>query len=119
MLLLLDPWLALSLGFALSALATAGILLLAPPWRDALMRWLPRWLAEAVAVPLAAQLVCTPVVAAISDQVSLVAVVANMAVAPLVGPATVLGLRRRAGDAGRGPGRAPAGLWPGAAPGGS
>ena len=91
-LLLLDPWLALSLGFVLSALATAGILVLAPPWRDALMRWLPRWLAEAVAVPLAAQLVCTPVVAAISDQVSLVAVVANMAVAPLVGPATVLGL---------------------------
>ena len=34
----------------------------------------PRWLAEAVAVPLAAQLACTPVVAAISGQVSLVAV---------------------------------------------
>jgi len=92
LLLLFDPWLALSLGFALSALATAGILFLAPPWRDALMRWLPRWMAEAVAVPLAAQLVCTPVIAAISDQVSLVAVVANMLVAPAVGPATVLGL---------------------------
>jgi competence protein ComEC len=91
-LLLFDPWLALSLGFVLSALATAGILFLAPPWRDALMRWLPRWMAEAVAVPLAAQLVCTPVVAAISGQVSVVAVVANMLVAPAVGPATVLGL---------------------------
>jgi competence protein ComEC len=91
-LLLLDPWLALSLGFALSALATAGILFLAPPWRDLLDRWLPRWLAEAVAVPLAAQLACTPLVAAISDQVSLVAVAANMLVAPAVGPATVLGL---------------------------
>lgn len=91
-LLTVDPWLALSLGFALSTLATAGILLLAPPWRDALMRWLPRWAAEAVAVPLAAQLACTPVVAAISDQVSLVAVVANMLVAVAVGPATVLGL---------------------------
>jgi competence protein ComEC len=91
-LLLFDPWLALSVGFLLSALATAGILFLAPPWRDALMRWLPRWVAEAVAVPLAAQLVCTPVVAAISGQVSLVAVVANMLVAPAVGPATVLGL---------------------------
>ncbi len=91
-LLLFDPWLALSIGFALSALATAGILFLAPPWRDALMRWLPRPVAEAVAVPLAAQLVCTPVVAAISGQVSLVAVVANLLVAPAVGPATVLGL---------------------------
>ncbi len=91
-LLLFDPWLALSLGFVLSALATAGILFLAPPWRDALATWMPRWLAEAVAVPLAAQLACTPVVAAISGQVSLVAVAANMAVAPVVGPATVLGL---------------------------
>ncbi len=91
-LLVLDPWLVLSLGFVLSALATAGILFLAPPWRDALATWLPRWLAEAVAVPLAAQLACTPVVAAISGQVSLVAVAANMVVAPAVGPATVLGL---------------------------
>lgn len=91
-LLLAHPWLALSLGFVLSALATSGILFLAPPWRDALHRWMPRWAAEAVAVPLAAQLVCTPVVAAMSDQVSLVAVAANMVAAPAVGPATVLGL---------------------------
>ena len=92
LLLLFDPWLALSLGFALSALATAGILWLAPGWRDRLLRWLPRWVAEAVAVPLAAQIACTPLVAAISGQVSLVAVVANLLAAPAVGPATVLGL---------------------------
>lgn len=91
-LLLLDPWLALSLGFVLSALATAGILFLGPPFRDALQGWLPRWAAEALAVPFAAQLACTPVVAAISGQVSLVAVAANLAVAAVVGPATVLGL---------------------------
>ena len=91
-LLLIDPWMALSIGFALSALATAGILFLGPPWRDALASWMPRWLAEATAVPLAAQVACTPVVAAISGQVSLVAVAANMVVAPAVGPATVLGL---------------------------
>ena len=91
-LLLVDPWLALSVGFGLSALATAGILFLGPPFRDALRSWLPRWAAEAVAIPLAAQLVCTPVIAAISGQVSLVAVVANMAVAAAVAPATVLGL---------------------------
>ncbi|MCW2827413.1 MAG: internalization-related competence protein ComEC/Rec2 [Marmoricola sp.] len=92
LLLLFDPWLSLSLGFALSALATAGILWLAPGWRDRLMRWLPRWVAEAVSVPLAAQIACTPLVAAISGQVSLVAVVANLLAAPAVGPATVLGL---------------------------
>ena len=59
-LLLVDPGLATSVGFALSVLATAGILLLAPGWRDALARWLPRWVAEAIAVPAAAQLACTP-----------------------------------------------------------
>ncbi len=91
-LLLVDPALAVSVGFALSAVATAGILLLAPGLRDALVHWVPRWMAEAVAVPLAAQLACTPLVAAISGQVSLVAVVANLAVAPVIGPATVLGL---------------------------
>ena len=91
-LLLLDPGLATAIGFGLSVLATAGILLLAPGWRDALTRWLPRWLAEAVAVPAAAQLACTPLIAAISGQVSLVAVLANLLAAPVVGPATVLGL---------------------------
>lgn len=91
-LLVLDPALAGSAGFALSVLATGGILLVAPTFRDALARWLPRWAAEAIAVPLAAQLACTPLVAALSGEVSLVAVAANIVVAPLVGPATVLGL---------------------------
>jgi competence protein ComEC len=91
-LLLVDPWLAISYGFVLSVLATAGILFLAPGFRDHLVGWMPRWSAEALAVPLAAQLVCTPVVAALSGQVSLVAVLANIVVAPAVAPATVLGL---------------------------
>ena len=91
-LLLLDPALAVTAGFALSVLATAGILFLAPRWRDALAAWLPRWAAEAVAIPLAAQAACTPVVTAISGQISLVAVVANLLAAPAVAPATVLGL---------------------------
>lgn len=92
LLLLLDPRLGTSLGFALSVLATAGILFVGPAVRDALAAWLPRWAAEALAVPLAAQVACTPLVAAISGEVSLVAVLANVVVAPLVGPATVLGL---------------------------
>jgi competence protein ComEC len=91
-LLLIDPALAVTWGFALSVAATAGILLLAPSMRDALATHLPRWLAEAVAVPLAAQLACTPLVAVLSAEVSLVAVVANLVAAPLVGPVTVLGL---------------------------
>jgi competence protein ComEC len=91
-LLLVDPWLAVTVGFALSVLATAGSCCWRPAWRDALARWMPPWLAEAIAVPAAAQLACTPVVAAISGQVSLVAVLANLLAGPLVAPATVLGL---------------------------
>ena len=90
-LLLFDVSLARSAGFALSVLATAGIVILAPGWRDVLARWIPRWLAEAIACPLAAQLACTPIVAWLSGQVSLVAVGANLLAGPAVGPATVLG----------------------------
>ncbi|MET1038596.1 MAG: ComEC/Rec2 family competence protein [Aeromicrobium sp.] len=91
-LLFLDPWLARSAGFVLSVCATAGILLLAPLFARRLEAWMPRWCALAVAVPLAAQLACTPAVAALSGEVSLVAVLANIAVAPAVAPATVAGL---------------------------
>ena len=90
--LLVDPDLADSPGFALSVLATALDRLSRSPWRDALAGWMPRWLAEALAVPAAAQLACTPLVASLSGQVSLVAVAANLLAGPAVGPATVLGL---------------------------
>jgi competence protein ComEC len=90
--LALDPWLGRTYGFALSVLATAGILALAPSCTDALRRWLPRTVAAAIAVPLAAQLACAPVVAMLSGSVSVVAVFANVVAAPAVFPATVLGL---------------------------
>lgn len=90
-LLLIDPWLARSVGFALSVLASAGILLWARRWAQVLGRWLPLWLAEAFTVPLAAQLATQPVVTAISGQVSVVGVLANVVAGPLVGPGTVLG----------------------------
>lgn len=91
-LLLYDPALARSAGFALSVLATAGLLLIAPTWRDALRRWLPSGVAEALAVPAAAQVACAPVIAALSAQVSLVSVPANLLAVPAVAPATVLGV---------------------------
>ncbi|MFI7692147.1 ComEC/Rec2 family competence protein [Nonomuraea sp. NPDC049655] len=157
LLVLFAPELARSYGFALSVAATAGILLLAPRWRDKLstppptetgdrdateaptttdrkpekgrergnvqgraasaskeagdcratspledastgrgravarMRRLPRWLAEALAVSAAAQAAVTPVLVLMSGQLTLVAVPANLLVAPAVAPATLLG----------------------------
>jgi competence protein ComEC len=93
LLIAVDPELAGAPGFALSALATAGLLLLAPGWRDALRRrGVPAGAAEALAVPAAAQLACAPVVAGLSGTVSLVAVPANLLAVPAVAPATVLGV---------------------------
>ena len=92
-LLIADPELAADPGFALSVLATAGLLLLAPVWRDALQRrgW-PVWVAEALAVPAAAQVSCGPVVAAISATVSIIAVPANLLAVPAIAPATLFGV---------------------------
>ena len=92
-LLLVDPALAVDAGFALSVLATAALVLLAPVVVTALRRRrVPPGVAEALAVPLAAHVVTAPVVAGLSGQVSLVAVLANLLAAPVVAPATVLGV---------------------------
>ncbi len=92
-LVVVDPALAGDVGFALSVLATGGLLLIAPRWRDALRRrGVPAGVAEALAIPAAAQLACAPVVAGISGTVSLVAVPANLLVVPAIAPATVLGV---------------------------
>ncbi len=95
-LLLGAPDLAMSAGFALSALATAGLLVLAPPLgerlRAALPARCPGWVSEALAVPLAAQLMCAPVIAGISGTTSLAAVPANLLAIPAVPPATILGV---------------------------
>ncbi|WP_338751529.1 ComEC/Rec2 family competence protein [Janibacter alittae] len=94
-LLALDPWLARSYGFVLSTLATLGLLLFVRPWSAAINAHLPRQLhlvGPAVAIPLAAQLVCGPVIVLLQGNVSLIAVVANLVAAPFVAPATVLGV---------------------------
>ncbi|KUL42496.1 ComEC/Rec2 family competence protein [Actinoplanes awajinensis] len=92
-LLFADPELAADAGFTLSVLATGGLLLLAPVWRDALRaRGWPPVAAEALAVPAAAQVACGPVIAGLSGTVSLVAVPANLVVVPAIAPATLLGV---------------------------
>nr|WP_269451984.1 ComEC/Rec2 family competence protein [Tessaracoccus coleopterorum] len=67
-----DPWLSRSVGFALSVCACAGIVLIGPVFRAALLRWCPRWVADALSVTLAAQLATQPIVTAISEEVSVV-----------------------------------------------
>lgn len=90
-LLIHDPWLARDYGFALSVLATAGLLLLAGPLSRTLARWMPRSLALAVAVPTAAQLACQPVLVLLSPTLPLFGIPANLLAEPAAPIATVLG----------------------------
>ena len=92
MLLAVAPHLAVDVGFALSVLATAALVVIAPVWsRRLVARGCPKPLADALAVAWAAHVVTAPLVAGISGRVSLVAAGANLAVAPVIAPITVLG----------------------------
>ncbi|WP_244976031.1 ComEC/Rec2 family competence protein [Nocardia huaxiensis] len=92
LLLAWSPALAVDAGFALSVLATAGLVLLAPGWSEWLRRhgW-PRPVADAVAVSAAAFVVTAPVIVAMTGHLSLVGIAVNVLVEPVVAPITVLG----------------------------
>lgn len=91
-LLLLDPYVALAPGFALSVSAVAAIVLWAPRLRFLLSHAMPRGLAYALSVPLAAQAACGPLLIVLEPRVSLYAVIANAAASVWAAPVTVLGL---------------------------
>jgi competence protein ComEC len=76
-----DPWQSRDPGFALSVLATAGLLLIAPKLK------MPKLLAE----PIAASLLCAPIIVALSGYLSITAIIANALAAPFVAPLTILG----------------------------
>jgi len=78
---LADPWQSRDPGFALSVLATAGLLLIAPKLR------MPKVVAE----PIAASILCAPIIVALSGYLSITSILANVLAAPLVAPVTILG----------------------------
>ena len=91
-LMIAAPHLAVDTGFALSVSATAALVCLAPVWARRLSaRGWPAPVAEAVGIAVAAQAVTAPLIAGLTGTLSLVAVLANLAVAALIAPITVLG----------------------------
>jgi competence protein ComEC len=76
----IDPFQARDPGFALSVLATAGLLVLAPKIRP-----------KVLAPPIAALVFCAPVIVAISGYISPMSVLANLLAAPAVTPITIVG----------------------------
>lgn len=91
-LLVADPWWARDVGFALSVLATAGLVVLSGPLTELLARALPEPLAVLLAVPVAAQLACQPVLVLLDPVVPVHGVLANALAAPAAPLATGLGL---------------------------
>ena len=89
---LADPWLAATPGFALSVAASGALILLAPPLARGISRFMPGPVALAVAVPLAAQLACGPIIALFAEQQSLIGIAANLIAEPAAPVATVIGL---------------------------
>ena len=77
-LLLIDPWQSRDYGFALSVVATAGIVIGSKPVAARLSRRLPRWLAAAVALPLVAQAACGPILILLQPSVGVWSVPANL-----------------------------------------
>ena len=90
--LIFDPNYASDYGFALSVFATAGILLLAPAIAEAFARKMPKPLALALSVTVAAQLWCMPVLLELQAGVPTYAVLANLLAEPVVAPITILGI---------------------------
>jgi len=84
-----DPWQSRDAGFALSVLATAGLLLFAP----VIEKQLPthKKIAGALAPPIAAIVFCSPILVALSGYLSPMSIFANLLAAPLVAPITIVG----------------------------
>lgn len=80
------PLAVFDLSFVLSALATAGLLAIAPPLAEAMTtRWprLPEFGVRATAATVAATIACTPVLAGMAPDLPLGSVVANLVAVPL------------------------------------
>ena len=91
-LLLAVPQLATSVGFILSVLATAGVVVLGAHWTGKLKERMPTWLAAAISVAAAAAVVTLPVIVLLLPMVNLSSVLANLLAAPAVPLATICGV---------------------------
>ena len=96
-LMIISAPLALAWGFALSVMATAGLIVVGP-WiaealgRRAVFSWLPDGVRTALAITIAAQIGALPVLAAMGVGGGPVSIPANLLAMPAVPPVTILGL---------------------------
>ena len=91
-LLLIDPGLGGAIGFQLSVVAVAAIVVWAPHLERRLGTWMAFWLARAISIPLAAWLACWPLLVTLQPGFGPYAVPANLVAALAAFPVTVIGL---------------------------
>lgn len=91
-LLAVDPLLATAVGFQLSVLAVAGIVIWSPHLAVRFSRAVTPTLARALAIPTAATLATLPLMVGIAGGTGLYSVPANVVAGAAAGPVTVLGL---------------------------
>lgn len=90
-LLVHQPSLLYDVSFQLSFVATAGIIYLVPKLADIMTR-LPRWIANGIAVTVAAQLSTMPFIIWYFHRVSLSSIIANLTIVPFLELVMVIGL---------------------------
>ncbi|MFV0534821.1 MAG: ComEC/Rec2 family competence protein [Cumulibacter sp.] len=90
--LLLMPELAVSIGFVLSVLATAGVVVIGGYWTEVLAEHMPRFVAAAFAVAAAAGIATLPVIVLLLPVVNTASILANIVAAPAVPVATICGV---------------------------
>lgn len=89
-LMLVDPFLAWSIGFRLSVGASVGILLLGPQIRSRIR--LPGWVADPMSITVAAQIGVSPILMAVFGPVATVTIPANLLAGWAAGAVMTLGL---------------------------
>lgn len=95
MLLTVKPLWLLDISFQLSFGAAVGLIWLLPACQKLCPKWLPQPLTECIAVTLAAQLATLPLLAVNFHQVSLISLISNLVLTPIlevIALAAILGL---------------------------
>ncbi len=91
-LLIIDPYLSLSFGFALSVAATAGIALWAPHVARVCEKIFTPALAKLASIPIAAQFACLPILVLFNPGAGAYAIPANMVAVPFAIGVTLVGV---------------------------
>ena len=90
--LMANPHMSRSFGFALSCAAVLGIVLFANPLSAWLTPIMPSFIAQTMAMTIAAQLFTLPIQVLIEPELPVYSIPANLVVAPFVGFSTLAGL---------------------------